>query len=77
MNEITMVDFRRHADRILAQVEAGQTMILTYRGKPVARLAPIRDEFSVVDDQFYSLCDLREPAGALSNQQIDAILYRQ
>jgi prevent-host-death family protein len=77
MKKISMLDFRLHAERILAQVQRGQRMILTRRGKPVARLEPIRDERFAADDAFYSLCELAEPAGSLTNRQIDEILYGQ
>ena len=77
MRTISMLDFRRDAERVLAKVRKGERLILTHRGKPVARLEPIRDESVGADDPFYSLCELAEPAGSLSNQQIDDILYGQ
>lgn len=52
-------------------------MILTRRGKAVARLEPIHEETVELDDPFYSLCDLAEPAGSLTNRQIDEILNGQ
>lgn len=71
-----MLDFRRDAERIIARVQKGERLILTRRGKPVARLEPIRDEPLASDDPFYSLCDLAEPSGPpLTNPQIDAIIY--
>lgn len=77
MKSVSMLEFRRAADRVLAKVRQGERLILTHRGKPVARLEPIRDESIKPDDAFYSLCDLAEPAGSLSNPQIDEILYGQ
>lgn len=75
MKTITMLDLRRHAEQIIAQVQKGQRMILTRRGKPVARLEPIRAETIEADDPFYSVGDLAEPAGPLTNRQIDEIVY--
>jgi antitoxin (DNA-binding transcriptional repressor) of toxin-antitoxin stability system len=72
-----MLEFRRHAERIIAQVQKGERMILTRRGKPVARLEPIRGNSVDADDPFYSLCELAEPAGSLTNRRIDEILYGQ
>ncbi len=77
MKKVSMLDFRLDAERIIAQVQKGQSMILTRRGKPVARLEPIRNERMSENDQFYSLCELAEPAGSLSNRRIDEILYGQ
>jgi prevent-host-death family protein len=75
MKEVSMVEFRLHADRVIAQVERGQRMILTRRGKPVARLEPIRDSAPSADDPFYAISDLAEASGSLSNAQIDELLY--
>jgi prevent-host-death family protein len=77
MKEVSMLDFRRDAERIIAQVQKGERLILTRRGKPVARLEPIGDEGFDADDPFYTLCQLAEPAGSLNNRQIDEILYGQ
>ncbi len=77
MKQVSMLDFRRHAEKIIAQVQRGERLILTRRGKPVARLEPIRNERLESDDPFYSLCELAEPAGSLTNRQIDEILYGQ
>jgi len=70
-----MLDFRLDAERIIAQVQKGQRMILTRRGKPVARLEPIVNELLDADDPIYSLTDLAEAGQSLSNSQIDEILY--
>jgi len=75
MKTITMLEFRRQAERVLARVRKGERLVLTHRGKPVARLEPIQEESIESDDPFYSLCELAEPAGSLTNPQIDEILY--
>jgi prevent-host-death family protein len=77
MKSVSMLKFRREADRVLAKVRSGERLILTHRGKPVARLEPIRDQSIESNDPFYSLCDWAEPAGSLTNPQIDEILYGQ
>jgi prevent-host-death family protein len=75
---ISMLDFRNNAEKIIAQVQKGQRMVLTRRGKPVARLEPITKETPNGDDPFYSLNELSDPAGeSLTNAQIDDILYGQ
>lgn len=75
MKTISMLDLRRDTERVLARVRKGERLVLTHRGKPVARLEPIQSESIEPDDLFYSLCELAEPAGSLSNSQIDEILY--
>ena len=75
MKTISMLDFRNDAERILAQVIKGERMVLTRRGKPVARLEPIAQDAPDGDDSFYSLIGLGETGKSLSNKQIDDILY--
>jgi prevent-host-death family protein len=77
MKAISIVDFRRHTKAVIAQAQKGQGLVLTRRGKPVARLKPILPE-TVHDDPFYSLDQLSDaPSVPLSNAQIDDILYGQ
>jgi antitoxin (DNA-binding transcriptional repressor) of toxin-antitoxin stability system len=77
MKKVSMLEFRLDAERIIAQVQKGQRMILTHRGKPVARLEPIGAGAPDPDDPFYSLTDLAEPGQSLSNSQIDECVYGQ
>jgi prevent-host-death family protein len=78
MKTVSMLDFRQHAEKIIAQVQKGERMILTRRGKPVARLEPILQKTVDADDPFYALDDLSDGSGgSLSNTQIDDILYGQ
>lgn len=78
MKTISLLEFRLHAEKILAQVQRGQRLILTRRGKPVARLEPIVHKPSGTDDPFYSLSGMCATAGeTLSNAQIDDLLYGQ
>lgn len=77
MKEVSLLAFRRDAERILSQVQRGEKLILTRRGRPVARLEPIQNDAFDADDPFYSLCELAEPAGSLTNRHIDEILYGQ
>lgn len=76
MKTISMVDFRLHAEKIISQVQKGQRMILTRRGKPVARLEPIVNKSVTADDPFYALDELSHGGGeSLTNAEIDEILY--
>ncbi len=76
MNTVTMLEFRRDAERILGRVRRGQRLVLTYRGKAVAQLLPVEQEAPPPDDPLYQLADHAEPGGeSLTNEQIDRIVY--
>jgi len=74
---VSMLEFRRDAEAIMRKVQQGKRLVLTYRGKPVMRLEPIRDPELGPDDPFYTLAQLAIPGGSsLSNDEIDEIIYR-
>ncbi len=77
MKTVSLLDFRLDAGRIIAQVQKGQRMVLTRRGKPVARLEPIVEAAADADDSFYSLTELASAGTSLDNSQIDDVLYGQ
>jgi prevent-host-death family protein len=76
MKTISMLEFRRDAEQIIRQIQAGERLVLTYRGKPVARLEPILEIAVDVDDPFYTLDQLADAEGkSLSNREMDEIIY--
>lgn len=76
MKTVSMLDFRNRAERIIAQVQKGQEMVLTYRGKPVLRLQPFREEEIAEDDPFYVLDQHADTKGkSLTNRQMDKTIY--
>jgi prevent-host-death family protein len=76
MEQITVLDFRRHADAVIRKVRQGKRLILTYRGKPVMRLEPIQEPNPTANDPFYALSQLATPNGRpLTNEEIDEIVY--
>ena len=76
MNTVTMLEFRRDAERILRRIRRGQRLVLTYRGKAVAQLLPVEQPTPPSDDPLYRLVDHAEPGGeSLTNEQIDRIVY--
>jgi len=76
MKTVTMLDLRMRAESIIKQVRKGQSLVLSYRGKPAMRLMPIHDEDLSPDDLFYKLTDLAQSEGkSLSNAEIDALIY--
>jgi prevent-host-death family protein len=73
---ISMLEFRKDAEHVVRQIQAGERLILTYRGKPVARLEPMEETRVDVTDPFYSLDSLADAEGkSLSNREMDDILY--
>ena len=71
-----MLDLRQQAEKIVGDVTRGETLVLTYRGRPVVRLEPIREEAVDAGDAFYKLAELADRMGkSLTNREIDAIVY--
>lgn len=76
MKSISVLEFRQRVKAILASVERGQRVVLTYRGKPVARLEPIGHAKVDGDDPFYRLNDLAAKSGkSLTNSEMDRLVY--
>ena len=71
-----MVELRERAEEIIGAVRKGQRMVLSYRGRPVARLEPIPTHAADEDDPFYGLAELADDRNEpLTNEQIDEIVY--
>lgn len=62
-------------DRVLRAVRAGQSLTLTYRNKPLARIVPLNVEEFSPDDPVFRLHELAEPIGPLTNAEIDKAIY--
>lgn len=73
-----MLQLRKDAARALAAVRRGEPLLLTYRGRPVARIEPVRAEARVDDDDALRRLDafaVDGPRGALANRTIDRLVY--
>ncbi len=78
MKAISVLEFRKNAEKIIRWSKQGKRMIMTYRGRPVIRLEPIKDDVVDNDDPFLQLDGIA--AGKkenLSNQEMDKIIYGQ
>ena len=78
MKTITMLAFRRDAQRIIRAVERGQRFLMTYRGRPVMHLEPAKPATEIrEDDPIYHLAALADatPGKSLTNEEIDQVLY--
>ena len=76
MQTISMLEFRQDAEGVLRRLRSGERLVLTYRGKPVARLEPLEAEVATADDPIYNLYKLADVAAeSLTNDEIDALIY--
>jgi prevent-host-death family protein len=76
MKTVSMLDFRQDAGRIIAEVQRGQAIVLTYRGKPVLRLQPLGEPEVPPDDPFYALAGQADAEGvSLTNREMDEAIY--
>ncbi|HHK42165.1 MAG TPA: type II toxin-antitoxin system prevent-host-death family antitoxin [Planctomycetaceae bacterium] len=78
MKTVSMLRFRQNAEEILKSVERGERIVLTYRGKPIARLEPIAAPDIPRDDPFYTLDELADTdVPSLTNTEMDETVYGQ
>jgi len=72
---VSMVELRHHAQEIVDRVRRGQRMVLTYRGKAMARIEPV-ETTAAAGDPFYALATLADSEGvSLSNREMDEAVY--
>ena len=73
-----MVEFRNNAGGVLKRLAAGERLLLSHRGKPVARLEPVASAaLDAAADPFLTICPRAtpSPAGGTNHADIDRILY--
>lgn len=76
MTRVTLVEFRRDARGVLRRIERGESLVLTRRGRPVARIEPIRQSVPGTDDPIYRLADLAvEGPGPMTDRDMDRAVY--
>jgi prevent-host-death family protein len=78
MKRISMLEFRKDARRALAAVRRGEPLLLTYRGRPVARLEPVRESGDVPEGDALLRVDafaVDGPGHPLENDEIDRVVY--
>ena len=76
MKKISMLELRLNTEKIIKLVQSWQSLILTRRGNPVARIEPIKQETQDPNDPFFLLSGIGKVA-SLSNAAIDGIIYGQ
>jgi len=76
MNQVTLLEFRRSAQRVLRRVQRGERLVLTCRGRPVARLEPITAPRPGPEDPIYRIATLARKGGhSMTNRGIDRAIY--
>jgi len=77
MKTVSMLEFRKNALKVVGLIRKGQSVLMTYRGKPVCRLEPVEDNQSPdINDAFYQIASLAEDMGnPLTNGEMDQIIY--
>jgi antitoxin (DNA-binding transcriptional repressor) of toxin-antitoxin stability system len=76
MKAVTVLEFRKNAEKIIRWSRQGKRMVMTYRGRPVIRLEPVAHDKVNEDDPFLQLDGI--VAGKktrLNNRQMDEIIY--
>ena len=73
---ISTHEMRFQFGRVLQAAKAGRSLTLTYRGKPLARIVPLKARAEVsADDPVFHLHEIAEPIGPLTNAEMDAAIY--
>jgi antitoxin (DNA-binding transcriptional repressor) of toxin-antitoxin stability system len=75
MKMISLLEFRKNAKATLQKVARGQSIVLTRRGKAVARLEPVMEKEIGPEDPLYSLGDLAGEGKSMTNEQMDREVY--
>lgn len=79
MKTVTMLEFRKNAERVLRRVAKGERLVLSHRGKAAARLEPMTAApgAALSDDPFLGIGRraTASPKGKTKHAEIDRILY--
>jgi prevent-host-death family protein len=59
MRKVSAADANRHFSKILGEVKAGATVLVTSRGEPVARIEPVSPENAEARERARAIEDLR------------------
>ena len=65
--QATAKDLRFHSKELLESVERGEEVTITYRGKPHAKLIPIRKKKTIFDEEESQLFGIWKDNDSISN----------
>lgn len=78
MKTVSMLELRSKGREVVKRLDRGERLELTYRGRKVARLEPVREDRRGPvsdDDPIRTFHKIAEPLGSMSNKEIDRLLY--
>lgn len=77
MTEFTMLDIRKHSDRLISGLRKGESYLLSFRGTPIGRILPLQADRSIQsDDPIYSLSEIASHGkGSLTSEEADKMIY--
>jgi antitoxin (DNA-binding transcriptional repressor) of toxin-antitoxin stability system len=76
MKTVSLLEFRKNADKIIRWSRQGKRMVMTCRSRPVTRLEPVVDDTISNDDPFLLLGGIIEgKRESLGNEEMDGIVY--
>jgi antitoxin (DNA-binding transcriptional repressor) of toxin-antitoxin stability system len=78
MKTISMLDFRQDSEKVIRSLRKGERLVLTYRGKPLARLEPVHlQRKEPASDPLFHVHEWARPSplGPLNHDDIDKIVY--
>jgi antitoxin (DNA-binding transcriptional repressor) of toxin-antitoxin stability system len=76
MKTVTVLEFRKNAEKIIRWSRQGKRMVMTYRGRPVMRLEPVVQDKVNTDDPFLKLDGIvTGKKSRLTNREMDEIIY--
>ena len=65
--QTTFKQLRRETGAVVRAVERGETVIVTYRGKPVAEMSPVRPEAKPEDNELFGIWRSHKAAGSVGD----------
>lgn len=78
MKTVSMLELRSRGRDVVRRLERGERLELSYRGRIVATLVPTEADASKPippDDPIRTFHKFAEPMGAMTNEEIDQLLY--
>jgi antitoxin (DNA-binding transcriptional repressor) of toxin-antitoxin stability system len=75
---ISVLQLRRELPKVIRSLaKGGESIRVTYRGKPIADMMPVKtgSKRPPTDDAFYNICEMAVDGPKLTNADIDLTLY--
>jgi prevent-host-death family protein len=70
MESISVADAKAHLSDILSRIEQGGEMVITRRGRPIARLSPVNGIRKPIDFKSIDALRARQPISKISSVEL-------